>query len=108
MRPTRRNGALSSWRMGRIQEPQPARARIESGRPSAAGMVAPRLFLHPLEPRVVVGELVQVSKRDLRGDRRVVVGDVGSRVVGPVLELDVHSDAKFLDVEGRRVPVYAD
>ena len=46
------------------------------------------LFLHPLQPRGVVGELVEVRERDLRGDVRVVVGDVGDEVVQAVLEFD--------------------
>jgi hypothetical protein len=63
-------------------------------------MVALRLFLHSLQPAVVVGKLVQVSQCDLAGDERVVARDVRGGIVEPVLELDVHSPPELVDVEG--------
>src|SRR5262249_27673799 len=74
-----------------------------------SGLLRPRTLgfaLHPLEPLVVVGELLHVRRRDLAGDDRIVAGDVRLRVVGPVLELDVHAGPKLLEVEAR--PVDAD
>jgi hypothetical protein len=67
-----------------------------------------RLFLHPLEARVVVGELVEVCEGDLSGHPRVIVRDIGCGVVKPVFELHVHSGPKLLDVERRQVPVDPD
>src|SRR5262249_35181476 len=62
--------------------------------------------LHPLEPFVIVRELLHVRKRDLAGEDRVVMRDVGLRVVGAVLEFDVHAGAELVDVEA--IPVDAD
>ena len=70
------------------------------------GPVALGLLLHSLEALVVVGELFHVRERDLAGGDRVVVGDVRLRVVGAVLELDVHAGAELLEVEA--APVDAD
>lgn len=61
-----------------------------------------------LEACVVVGELVQVRKRDLPGDYRVVTCHVGRRIVRSVLELDIHSGPELLDVERRLLPVDTD
>jgi hypothetical protein len=41
------------------------------------------LLLHPLEPRVVIGKLVQMGKRDLARQDGIVIGHVRQRVVGP-------------------------
>ena len=71
-------------------------------------MLAFGLLLHPLEPRVVVGKLVQMGKRDLARHDGIVIGHVRQRVVATVLQLDVHPAAELLEVEGRRVPVDAD
>src|SRR5262249_45620960 len=71
-------------------------------------MLALGLLLHPLEPVVVVRELVQMRERDLAGDERVVVRDVGEQVVEAVLELDVHAAPELIDVERRRRPVDPD
>ena len=46
--------------------------------------VALGVLLHSLEARVVVGELVQMSERDLGRDVCVVVADVGELVVQPL------------------------
>jgi hypothetical protein len=66
------------------------------------------VLFHPLEPRVVVRELVQVRERDLPRYERVVVRDVRQEVVESVLELDIHATAKLVDVEGRTRPVDPD
>jgi hypothetical protein len=65
------------------------------------------LLLHPLEPCVVVGKLVQVGERELARHDRIVIGQVRSRLVATVLEFDVHPVAELLEVEGSRVPVDA-
>src|SRR6266511_2265494 len=91
---------------GPICRSEPLRTLCES--PSVATRVAASLFLHPLESRVVVRELAQVSERDLPRHERIVVGHVGEAVVEPVLELHVHPHPELLDVEGRRGPVDAD
>src|SRR3954451_5684879 len=70
--------------------------------------IAPGFFLHPLQSCVVVGELVEVCERDLGCDVRVVVADVGVRIVPAVLELDVHPDTELVDIEGRARPVDPD
>src|SRR5579862_4598133 len=49
-----------------------------------------------------------MGKRDLRGDARIVSGDVRVEIAHAVLELDVHSCAELLDVESRGLPVDAD
>ena len=90
---------------------RPPRGREEGrarGTAPAQPEVALRLFLHLLEPRVVVRELVQMGERDLPGDDRVVAGDIGCRVVNAVLELDVHASAELVDIERRGRPVDAD
>ena len=56
-------------------------------------------LLHPLEPFVVVGELLHVREGDLAGDDRIVAGDVCLRIVAAVLEFNVHAGAKLLEVE---------
>src|SRR5919201_1166361 len=79
-------------------------------RRSALGVLGGPLALgfgfHPLEPLVVVGEFLHVRQRDLAGEDRIVVGDVGLRVVAAVLELDVHTGAELLEIEA--APVDAD
>src|SRR6266568_2810688 len=45
---------------------------------SGRSVLALGLLLHLLEPRVVVGKLVQVRKRDLARHDRIVVGHVRS------------------------------
>src|SRR5205809_7246948 len=67
------------------------------------GPVALGLLLHPLEALVVVGELLHERERDLAGDDRVVAGHVGLRVVGAVLELDVHAGPELREVESAPV-----
>ena len=64
-------------------------------------MVSLRLPLHGLEPGVVVGKLVQVCECDLAGGDGIVPGDVGGRIVNPVLELDAEPGPELLDVERR-------
>jgi hypothetical protein len=39
---------------------------------------------------------------------RIVVGDVGSRVMETVFELDVHPHSELLDIDGRCAPVDSD
>jgi hypothetical protein len=46
-----------------------------------------------------------VGERDLSGDEGIVVGDVGSEIGATVLELDVHSRSKLLDIEWSGVPI---
>ena len=64
-------------------------------------MVPLRLFLHRLEPSVVVGKLVQVGEGDLAGDRWVIAGYVGGRIVSAVFELDAEPGPELLDLERR-------
>src|SRR5262245_13653148 len=45
---------------------------------------------------------------DLSGQARIVVRDIGLGIVRAVLELDIESRPKLLDVERRRLPVDAD
>jgi hypothetical protein len=54
----------------------------------------------------VVRELLHVRERDLAGEDRVVVGHVRLRIVGSVLELDVHAGPELLEVEA--TPIDAD
>ena len=61
------------------------------------------LAFHPLEPLVVVRELLHVRERDLAGDNRVILSNVGLPVVSSVLELDVHAGPELFKVEARRV-----
>jgi hypothetical protein len=49
-----------------------------------------------------------VCECDLRGDVRVVVADVGERVVQTVFELDIHPDTELLGIERRCVPIDPD
>src|SRR2546430_980578 len=71
-------------------------------------MVPLRPRLHLLEARVVIGELVQMRERDLPRDQGVVVADVRRRISDPMLEFNIHADAKLFDVERCRGPVAAD
>jgi hypothetical protein len=70
--------------------------------------IPPGLFLHLLQSRLVVGELVAVCERDPGRDVRVVVADVRVRVVQDVLEFDVHPDPELVDIEGRACSVDPD
>ena len=49
-----------------------------------------RLGLHDGQAGVIVRELVEMRPRDLRGRPRVVVSNVGLKILSSVLELDVH------------------
>src|SRR5437763_1577681 len=98
-----------SWGSSRHScSPFPCHSRAASRRPLRDTALALRLLLHPFEPDVVVRKLVQVGERDLAGDERVVVGDVGEEVVEPVLELDLHASPELVDVEWRARPVDPD
>src|SRR5262245_47950457 len=88
--------AVLTWRV----------ARSRRGLFLPLGPVPLGVSLHLLEPRVVVGELLQVCERDLPRDDRIVVGDIRLRVMRPVLELDVHPRSELLELEAR--PVDAD
>src|SRR6266516_7604411 len=63
------------------------------------GPVARSFLFHALEALVIVGELLHMRERDLSGQDRVVAGHVRLRIVGAVLELDVHPKAERLEVE---------
>src|SRR6266516_2311048 len=66
------------------------------------------LFLHPLEPGVVVGEFVQVGERDLARHDRIVISHVRSRIMETMLQFDIHAFPELLEIEGRRVPIDPD
>ena len=72
------------------------------------GPVLLGLGLHLRQPRVVVGELVEVRPRDLARRQLVVVADVRRGIAPPVLELDLEAHPELLDIEPRAVPVDPD
>jgi len=48
-----------------------------------------------------------MGERDLAGEKRIVVRDVGIRVTCSVLKIDVHTGPELLDAERTRGPVDA-
>src|SRR4051794_9905715 len=82
--------------------------RIAGVEERSAAELALRLFLHALEPGVVVAELVQVRQCDFGRHDLAVVADVRREIAEAVLELDVHPPAELVDVEWRGFPVDPD
>ena len=72
------------------------------------GPVRLRLGFHLRQPGVVVGELIEVGPRDLRRHDDVVAGDIGLRIAGAVLKLDVHPHPELLEAERGTIPVDTD
>ena len=73
---------------------------VRGQRPVTTLSLAFGLFLHPGAPHIVVGDLTEMSQRDLSGDDWIVVCHVGLGIAPSMLHLDVKAHAKLVDVDG--------
>src|SRR6478609_6516800 len=82
--------------------------RMSSPSSDPAVPITVRLGFHRFQSIVVVRKLLEMSPCDLAGEDRIVAGDVSLRIMGAVLELDLHAAPELLDVEGGCLPIDTD